>query len=245
MTITQPMNNSEYGGIIRTARELLSGRFQGVLSTHSVDHEGYPFGSLLPYSVGRDGWPLMLMSDLARHSKNLLTDPRCSLTIVEQGDGDCQRLTRLSCLADAVPLREVDRQLAERHFRYFPESRAYYEELNFRFYRLQPTRFYCVAGFGTARWLGRDRMEAGNPLSYHQESELLRQIMERFRDPIVDTLSRIYRGAVDRQADALAAGIDPLGLDLKQGGRLFRISFPHPVASPGDLLTHPDAWLDA
>lgn len=32
-------------------RQLWAGRFQGVLSTHSLAEQGYPFGSVVPYCL--------------------------------------------------------------------------------------------------------------------------------------------------------------------------------------------------
>ena len=48
------MTDSEESGAVTAARQLLSGRLQGTLATQSREHPGFPFGSLLPYSIGRD-----------------------------------------------------------------------------------------------------------------------------------------------------------------------------------------------
>jgi putative heme iron utilization protein len=36
------------------ARQVLAGTFHGVLSTHSLEHAGYPFGSVVPYALNQD-----------------------------------------------------------------------------------------------------------------------------------------------------------------------------------------------
>lgn len=100
------LNNTD-NQIIQVARELLSGCFQGILATHSIECAGYPIGSLLPYSLDRDGWPLILVSHLAKHTRNLSADQHCSLTIVEHSRAETQTLTRLSCLADAAPWKTL------------------------------------------------------------------------------------------------------------------------------------------
>lgn len=152
---------SENQDIIQGARKLLSERRCGILATQSLDLPGYPFGSLIPYSLGQDGWPLMLLSHLAKHTRNLDAEPRCSLTITDTGDGDIQQLMRLTCLGKATRVREIEQSEAESHFRQFPDSQNYFEHLSFHFYRLQPERFYCVGGFGAARWIGAERLKSG------------------------------------------------------------------------------------
>lgn len=215
--------------IIRDARELLSGRFQGILATHSIECEGYPLGSLLPYSIDRDGWPLILISHLAKHTRNLSREHRCSLTVAEQDLGDIQTTTRLSCLADAVQVGDIDFREADRHFRYFPASHEYYRELNFHFYRLKPVRFYCVAGFGAARWVGIDRMEAKNPYTYDQEEALLADINRQFGNRLKQHL------ALQNDSGPIAVGVDATGLDLRQKARLLRLTLPTPAHTPEEL----------
>ena len=233
------MPQEQENQIILSARELLAGSYRGVLATHSLECPGHPFGSLLPYSLHRDGCPLILVSHLAKHTRNLVADPRCSLTIAEQHEGDTQKLTRLSCLADASPLTGIDRRAAERHFRLFPESRGYYQELNFHFYSLQPVRFYCVAGFGAARWIGVDRLLVKNPFSYKEEEELLSEINTRFG-------SRLQQRLVHRIASngpLLAVGLDATGLDLRQDDRMLRLSLPASTSNSSEYLSILSDWL--
>ncbi|HBM10724.1 MAG TPA: heme iron utilization protein, partial [Pseudomonas sp.] len=63
------------------ARQLLLKEYRGVLSTHSKAMPGFPFGSAVPYCLNEEGWPLILISRIAQHTKNLQADPRCSLLV--------------------------------------------------------------------------------------------------------------------------------------------------------------------
>jgi putative heme iron utilization protein len=63
------------------ARRLLLAAKAGVLSTLSLDVPGFPFGSVVPYCLDRGGLPLILVADIAQHTRNLLADPRASLTV--------------------------------------------------------------------------------------------------------------------------------------------------------------------
>jgi putative heme iron utilization protein len=51
-----------------------------VLSTISLDVPGYPFGSLTPYCFDENGQPIVYISLIAQHTRNIMADPRLSLT---------------------------------------------------------------------------------------------------------------------------------------------------------------------
>ena len=235
------MTDSEESDAVMAARQLLSGRLRGTLATQSREHPGFPFGSLLPYSIGRDGWPLILISHLAKHTRNLGDAPQCCLTINENGQGDIQTLMRLTCLAVAEPLPDIPKALAERHFRYFPEGFIYHSQLNFHFYRLIPERFYFVGGFGSARWISRDRLETHNRLSFQEEEAVLELINRRFRKDLL----RCFQGQACPEGkdgtEVFAVGLDPDGVDLRLADRLRRLPFPKPFHS-GDKVM---AWIAA
>ena len=69
------------------ARTLMhSGRI-ATLSTHSRKQPGFPFGSLMPYALDKDGRPIFLISTMAMHTQNLQADPRASLFVTEPDAG--------------------------------------------------------------------------------------------------------------------------------------------------------------
>ncbi len=74
-----------------------------MLSTHSLEQAGYPFGSVVPYVLDQDGLPLLLLSQLSQHTNSLDADGRCGLAVVEVGDGDLQERDRLSTVGDVTP----------------------------------------------------------------------------------------------------------------------------------------------
>ncbi|MCG8426666.1 MAG: pyridoxamine 5'-phosphate oxidase family protein [Chromatiales bacterium] len=232
--------------LIHSARNLLSGTFHGILASHSEEMLGYPFGSLAPYSIAEDGWPLFLMSHLAKHTKNIDAAPQCSLTIIDQGPGDVQTQMRLTCLGDLLPAEWITQEAIERHFRYFPQSRDYYEQLNFRFYHLTPKRFYCVGGFGAARWLGVDRLTHPLPFQADQEIALIHALMQEHSGLLNRWLAQ-HQLSPTPTSPASIIGIDSLGLDIRCADELLRLPFIEPVAQAAKLneavieaLTHPD-----
>jgi len=86
------------------ARTLMhSGRI-GSLSTLSRKQPGFPFGSLMPYALDRQGHPIFLISTMAMHTQNLQADPRASLFVTEPG---ARAGSRAYGLSGALPRQQV------------------------------------------------------------------------------------------------------------------------------------------
>ncbi|WP_312145875.1 HugZ family pyridoxamine 5'-phosphate oxidase, partial [Stutzerimonas kunmingensis] len=124
------------------ARQLLLKEYRGVLATHSQAMPGFPFGSVVPYCLDANGWPLILISRIAQHTRNLKADGRCSLLVGERAAEDVQAAGRLTLLAEARQLAEpaAIESAAQRYYRYFPESRDYHRVHDFDFWVLEPVR---------------------------------------------------------------------------------------------------------
>lgn len=211
------------------ARQLLAGAYEGVLSTHSLEYPGYPFGSVVPYVLGQDGLPLFLLSHLSQHTKNLDGDPRCGLLVSEAGDGDVQQRGRLSAVGDMRAV-EPDED-AGRYFAYFPQTRMYFEQLGFRFYRFTPIRFHWNGGFATARWFGLDRILRPNPLDRASQARIVAH-MNRDHD---DALRGYLHGRLSRVTGQRVEmiGIDAEGIDLRVDDGLIRIPLLRAIDSAG------------
>ncbi len=211
-----------------SARQLWAGGFVGVLSTHSLDLPGYPFGSVVPYCLGADGAPLFLLSHLSQHTKNLAADGRCSLTVSARGEGDVQQLARIVAIGDVEPLPT---ERGQRYLRYFPQSEFYLRELNFRFYRLEPRRFHFNNGFATARWFGIDRIVRANPLAADEETAILDH-MNQDHQQALQSYFRQTGVSLELADDSIISlvGMDAEGIDLLQGERLRRLALPRPIS---------------
>ena len=222
--------------ILQAARALLAGGFQGVLATQSLACPGYPFGSLVPYCLDGQGRPLLLLSHLAQHTRNLEQDQRVSLTVTQRGDGDTQELRRLTCTADAEAVQPLSTEIAERYFRYFPQTREYFALLGFRFVPLRPQRFHFVGGFGAARWISPERLDADNPFAQEFEAGMLREANDRFTGEPDLAAALARRVGLAPSAPLLVAGLDPAGADLRQNARLRRLDFDTAVQDPQEAL---------
>lgn len=198
--------------------------FHSMLSTQSVKYAGYPFGSLVPLCRDSRGNPLMMISHLAQHTRNLDADPHCALTMVQPNHADVLQWTRLTCLAIAEPT--TSNNAMERYCRYYPDGRRYHKELNFNLYRLQPQQFYLIAGFGLARWFDVGRILEIPRFQTAAELEILYQLNARDHDLLNRFLT--HRG-LPIPGKLSAVGADPSGLDVRLGESLTRVHFQSPL----------------
>src|SRR5215469_14286143 len=112
---------------IQAARQLFLREGFGVLSTISLDVPGYPFGSVTPYCADDQCRPVIYISSIAQHTRNIVADSKVSLTVVEtkSGPNDVQAQGRLTCIANAGPVNGDESRIRERYFRYYPAARQY------------------------------------------------------------------------------------------------------------------------
>src|SRR5262249_48786146 len=150
-----------------SARNLFLSESFGVLSTISIDVPGYPFGSVAPYCADDHCRPIIYISKIAQHTKNILQDPRVSLTVVERsaGSDDVQARGRVTCVANVGPLGKDEDAVRERYFRYFPSARQYEQTHDFDFFRLELVRLRFIGGFGEIYWVEAGEFMIANPFS--------------------------------------------------------------------------------
>jgi heme oxygenase (biliverdin-IX-beta and delta-forming) len=203
------------------ARQLLLQESFGVLSTISVDVPGYPFGSVTPYCVDRDCQPIIYISTIAQHTRNIIANPKVSLTIVEAhaDSDDIQARGRLTLLADARPADPADTDIRDRYLRYFPSAVPYEDTHDFIFYRLALVRARFIGGFGQIFWLTPEELCVRNPFSSQEESAIVRHMNKDH----ADALTHMSGG------QAIMTGIDAEGFDAIQSGKKRRFAFERPV----------------
>ncbi len=216
------------------ARNLLLEVCGGILSTHSVEVPGYPFGSVVPYALDRQGLPIILISRIAQHTKNIQANPKVSLTITQPGTDDIQAAARLTYLADAVPISPDDEDTAAHYYAYFPQSQDYHKVHDFDFYRLEPVRARYIGGFGDIHWIAPQALTRLNPFSREQEHAMIRHMNEDHTEAIRH-YCRTNEVSLGEGVTPVMAGIDGEGFHLRIGARIMRFPFDTPVATPAEV----------
>jgi putative heme iron utilization protein len=210
-------------------RDLVRRRDRATLATALPAAAGFwPYASLVLTAVDHDLSPILLLSDLAEHSKAIAGDDRVSL-LFDGTEGLDQPLTgaRVTLLGRAA--RTADERLGRRFLARHPDAATYAGFKDFHFYRIAVERAHVVAGFGKIRWLGADDVLVA-PAAGLAEAE----------PGIVGHMNEDHADALQLYASRLLGlsgsgwqmtGIDAEGIDLRQGGRVGRLAFDAPLAA--------------
>ncbi len=201
----------------------------GVLSTHSLKHTGYPYGSALPHVTDQAGRPVVLISHLAEHTHNIEADPRVSFTVCGSGP-DLQAEPRATLLGDARSV-EDDGQIERRYLRFYPAHQPYLQIGGFRFYAIAPKQVRYIQGFGGLHWIPGESYLTAAALA-ESEVAILEHMNADHRAALRDYCRHVHDVAADEPE---MVGIDSDGFDVRAGDRLLRFDFDMPVDSPGQV----------
>jgi putative heme iron utilization protein len=208
-------------------RRLLRGQGRAALATSL---RGAPYVSLVLVAADLDASPLLLLSDLAQHSRNIAFDPRISL-LLDGTAGYPDPLTgpRLTVVGQAEAVDDP-RRLA-RFTAHHPTSSSYSGFADFRLYRVTIERGHLVAGFGRIHRIeARDLLFASDAGALAAaEPAILKHMNEDHKEAIADYAQRLLGQS---GTGWVMTGIDPEGIDLRCGGDIARLDFAAPVLTP-------------
>jgi hypothetical protein len=192
---------------------------------------GYPYASLIIVASDASGAPILLISNLARHTRNLVTDNRASILIDGTGAaGDPLQGARVTLfgLAEKTDDPAVKRRFLARH----KEAEFYVNFQDFSFWRLKVEGAHYIGGFGRIVDLKPSDLLIGTGEAEKllaDEAEILAHMNEEHADA-VELYATSLKGA--RPGPWRMVGIDPEGCDLLLEGEALRIVFAKPIATP-------------
>lgn len=212
------------------ARNLIRSQPTATLSTIAADG-GWPYGSLVLVATDMAGQPVLLISTLAQHTKNLAADGRASL-LFDGTVGLAERLTgaRATVLGKAVRC-EGDTSIRDRFLSRHPSAAGYVDFGDFAFWRLEVERAHQVAGFGRINWIEKQDLLP----DFGDVSEL-----RTAEADVIGHMNADHSDAVALYANVLCqrpgvgwrlTGVDPEGADLARPGDHCRLRFDKRVSS--------------
>ena len=219
----------------RLARSLLRRSRQGALATLMAG-SGDPYCSLVNVASHADGSPILLISRLAVHTRNLLGDPRVSLMLDERVEGDPLAGARIMLSGRAEEAKGADLAIMRRRYlNAHPSAEAFVDFRDFSFFRIRPSGTHLVAGFG--------RIVDLKPEAFLTDISAATALVEA-EQGAVDHMNADHRDATNlyatrllgaEAADWRCTGCDPDGIDLQAGAKTLRLDFPERVTGPGEL----------
>jgi heme iron utilization protein len=190
---------------------------------------GAPYASLVLVGLDLDATPLLLISDLAQHSRNIAFDPRIAL-LFDGTEDAADRLDgpRLTVLGQAIIV--TDARLLARFTARHPSSARYAGFADFRLYRITVERAHFVAGFGRIQWIdGAELCLTADVAALARAEPAILLHMNADHDTAINLYAQRLLGRA--QTGWRMTGIDPEGVDLRGGGETARLDFPAPVVS--------------
>jgi putative heme iron utilization protein len=220
----------------KLTRSLLRRSRQGALAT-LMPGTGDPYCSLVNVASHYDGSPILLISRLAVHTKNVIGDSRVSLMLDERAEGDPLEGSRIMVAGIAEEAGgELKATLRHRYLNVHPSAESFADFGDFSFFQIQPTGVHLVAGFGRIVDLKPEKI-----LTSLEGAEALIEAEQS----AIDHMNADHRDALNlyatqllgaEAADWRCTGCDPDGLDIgadKHGA--LRLDFPRRIVTPGEL----------
>jgi putative heme iron utilization protein len=219
----------------KLARSLLRRSRQGALAT-LMTGSGDPYCSLVNVASHADGSPILLISRLAIHTRNLLDDPRVSLMLDERAEGDPLEGARIMLAGRAEEASGDDVAIFRRRYlNAHPSAEAFVDFKDFSFFRIRPTAAHLVAGFG--------RIVDLNPQQFLTDLSEAEALLEAEQGAI-DHMNADHLEAMNLYATRLlgaapadwrCTGCDPDGIDMQAGPTTLRLDFPRRIVTPAAL----------
>jgi heme iron utilization protein len=219
----------------RLARSLLRRSRQGALATLMAG-SGDPYCSLVNVASHADASPILLISRLALHTKNILGDNRVSLMLDERAAGDPLEGARIMLAGRAEEAAGDDAaSLRRRYLNAHPSAEAFADFKDFSFFRIVPSGAHLVAGFG--------RIVDLEPAQFLTDISDAAALLEAEQGAIAH-MNEDHRAAMSLYATRLlgadsadwsCTGCDPDGMDMQADGRTLRLDFPDRVTSGTEL----------
>jgi len=218
-----------------TARRLIRCAQTATLATLEPK-TGAPFASLVTIATQASGAPILLLSDLAVHTRNIKADPRVSMLVDEGEAGNPLARARLSIVGRLEPVAEHDAGTVRRRFlAKHPDAAVYCDFADFGFYSLAMDRAHLVAGFGrivdlAAAEILIDCSACGELLA--AESGAVEHMNADHADAVALYATRLIGAPPGAW---YITGLDPDGLDLRLDDATRRLPFPEKVRGVGGL----------
>lgn len=212
------------------ARTLVAYATSGSLATMAAGEDGYPFGSVVTYALDGMGRPLLCLSDIAEHTRNIKKEPKASLLVTEppEAESDQLALGRVTLIGEITAVPEPELGDAATVYR-AAHPHAYYTDFDdFVFYRMDVRGIRYVGGFGQMSWVTVDAYTEAepDPLRPHA-GDIIGHMNDDHADALV-AYCRALAGEPDTTSATMLT-VDRYGIDVlaisDSGRKAVRIPF--------------------
>jgi putative heme iron utilization protein len=219
------------------ARTLVDATNVATLATLSED--GWPWASLVTFGALDDGAPVLLVSTLAEHGRNLARDGRASLVVAQPSPtGDPLAAGRVTLAGVARTPEGARADAARATYAAAVEQASLFAGFSdFALYVLEPERVRWVGGYGRMDSADAAAYAAADPDPVGDARDAIAHLNDDHADALL-LMARALGGHPDATA-ARCTGADRYGLDLTvdtpRGTAPARVGFAEPVTERAGL----------
>ncbi|KAF5201749.1 Fmn binding protein [Thalictrum thalictroides] len=215
---------------IEEVRTVLDRSTRGTLSTYSQKYQGYPSGSMVDFACDTDGTPILAISNLAVHAKDLLANPKCSLLVARDPEDRTDLVITVHGDATLVPEKDKD-VIRTAYLRRHPN--AFWVDFgDFQFMRIEPKVVRYVTGVATALLRsGECKKEEFEAAKVDPISQFSTPVATHMNKDHAEDTKAIVQHSTKVQVDyAYILDLDSLGINTKAGyqGTDFKLRIPFP-----------------
>ncbi len=226
-------------------RTLVAASGDGTLSTMALDPAGYPFGSIVTYALDGAGRPLILMSTMAEHARNLGDDPRASLLVAAAGDGAGRlAVARATLVGDVHRVPDEEQEDATAAYLAGHPGAFWARFPDFSVHRLDVQAIRYVRGFGEMSWVEPDAYATAAPDPVAPgEADIIEHVNDDHRDAL-RTIVGAFLDVPEPVEDVTMISCDRYGFEVRlataatepggdPGLAFGRVTFDEVLAEPG------------
>ncbi|KAI8558792.1 hypothetical protein RHMOL_Rhmol04G0124200 [Rhododendron molle] len=215
---------------VEEVRTVLDHSLRGMLSTFSQKHEGYPSGSMVDFACDAYGSPILAVSSLAVHTKDLLANSKCSLLVAKDPEDKTDLIITLH--GDAISVSETEIEAIRTAFLARHPNAFWVDFGDFQFLRIEPKVVRYVSGVATASLgsgeFSKEEYRAAKVDPIYQFSKPIASHMNK--DHAEDTKAIVQHSTSIPVDFAQMLDVDSLGFYVKAGcqGDTFKLRVPFP-----------------
>ena len=242
-------------------RQLMRSSSRGYLATNMSENlkkkTSLEIEHIIPYvtfvmtAFDYDGGPLVLLSDLSEHTKNIGDNNIVSILFYEEQKNTSDfpvfknkdfikindnyedpmsrpRLTVLGKLKKSFQIEHKKRFL-KRH----PVSNLYANFKDMNIYKLDVMNAHLTGGFAKVQWFKKDEMLSKDYSGFKEvEDEVINHMNKEHKESL-KLYAKVLLGKEPKNVQIV--GIDPEGFDMRLSEKLIRFNFPVPLKKASEL----------
>ena len=243
------------------ARQLIRSSTKGYFATiltvkNEKNKDVFKTGCSVPYSTftmvafDYDGSPLLLLSDLSEHTKNLKKNKLTSILFNEeqlfrkyfplyknkmkfsQNYQDPMSRPRITVIGEIS--KDTRRSSRIRFLNRHPASNLYAGFNDMNIYKLKMISGHLIGGFAQVKWFSKNELICKSNNSFLENEEMIMKHMNQEHQESINLYAKSFLGYRGK-SNWCITGIDPEGFDMRLLNRVMRINFNESLVDTNKL----------